>query len=76
MLLAQQEADMSGTTANETLANVSCHVCHQEVPQADALTAEGQEYLYYFCGRGCYARWEHEASRISPAREGSHDHGR
>jgi hypothetical protein len=29
------------------------------VPHADALSVEGQEYLYYFCGQGCYSHWQH-----------------
>lgn len=39
---------------------VSCSVCHREVPRADALSVEGQEYLYYFCGQGCYILWKQE----------------
>lgn len=36
---------------------VSCEICHREIPKADSLTIEGQEYAYYFCGHGCYSRW-------------------
>ena len=52
---------------------VSCHVCHREIPRADALTVEGQEYLYYFCGQGCYARWQQEQHEepMSPTRRQS-----
>jgi hypothetical protein len=44
--------------ANEPEA-VSCRVCHREIPVAEALTSEGQEYMYYFCGYGCYDHWRH-----------------
>lgn len=36
---------------------VSCSVCQSEIPHADYLTIEGREYVYYFCGHGCYTRW-------------------
>ena len=36
---------------------VSCAVCHVEIPRADSLSIEGKEYVYYFCGHGCYSRW-------------------
>lgn len=37
--------------------HVSCELCHKEVPRADSLNVEGKEYIYYFCGHGCYSRW-------------------
>jgi hypothetical protein len=39
------------------LGPVSCRVCHREIPFAEALNIEGQEYMYYFCGYGCYDHW-------------------
>jgi hypothetical protein len=36
---------------------VSCAVCHVEIPRTDSLSIEGKEYVYYFCGHGCYSRW-------------------
>lgn len=49
-------------------AEVSCHVCHTEIPRAEALSAEAQEYVYYFCGNGCYVHWrqQREASASTP----------
>ncbi len=38
-------------------APVSCEICHQEIPSAQSLSIEAKEYTYYFCGHGCYARW-------------------
>ena len=36
---------------------ISCAVCHLEIPRAESLSIEGKEYVYYFCGHGCYSRW-------------------
>ncbi|HEY9148524.1 MAG TPA: DUF3330 domain-containing protein [Gammaproteobacteria bacterium] len=44
---------------------VSCHICQLEVPHAEALSVEGQEYLYYFCGQGCYSQWQQEHNNAS-----------
>ncbi len=35
---------------------VSCSVCQREIPRAESLTAEGRDYLYFFCGAGCYEK--------------------
>ncbi len=39
---------------------VSCENCHREIPNAASLSIEGQEYIYYFCGHGCYSRWHEQ----------------
>ena len=36
----------------------TCLLCQREVPYAEALGMEGKEYLYFFCGAGCYERWQ------------------
>lgn len=36
---------------------VSCDVCLVEIPQSEARSAEGQDYVRYFCGLDCYERW-------------------
>ncbi|MDA8109896.1 MAG: DUF3330 domain-containing protein [Betaproteobacteria bacterium] len=36
---------------------VSCHTCLREVPRSVALATEGSDYVFYFCGSGCFARW-------------------
>jgi len=36
---------------------VSCEICHKEIPRAESLPIEGKEYVYFFCGHGCYSRW-------------------
>ncbi len=37
---------------------VTCHLCHRELPYAEALNIEGQEYAYHFCGYGCFGEWQ------------------
>lgn len=60
---------MKDATEESTPPAVSCLICHREVPHAEALTAEGQEYLYYFCGQGCYVHWKNEQGQASPKRK-------
>lgn len=56
---------MKQATETTSTPAVSCHVCQREVPNAEALSAEGQEYLYYFCGHGCYSQWQQERNKAS-----------
>jgi hypothetical protein len=45
--------------------SVSCNVCHREVPHADSLSAEGQDYLWFFCGLGCYEQWHRDGGAVA-----------
>lgn len=50
---------------NETIllgeySHASCQLCQREIPRAEVLTIEAQEYAYYFCGQGCYQQWQWE----------------
>jgi hypothetical protein len=36
---------------------VSCEVCLTEVPKSEARSAEGRDYVLYFCGLDCYEAW-------------------
>ena len=36
---------------------VSCTVCLKEVPSSAARHDEASDYVYYFCGSDCYAKW-------------------
>lgn len=45
-------------------ARVACSECSKQVPASAALTAEGQDYLMYFCGLDCQAKWQ--ATRPQP----------
>ena len=37
-----------------------CEACLKLVPRAEALPAEGRDYVAYFCGRDCYDRWHRQ----------------
>ena len=37
---------------------VQCEVCLKEVPASEASSAEGRDYVLYFCGTDCYHQWE------------------
>ena len=36
---------------------VSCEVCRREIPKSEARSAEGKDYVLYFCGLDCYEAW-------------------
>lgn len=46
-----------GDAVREPDELVSCHTCLSEVPRSVATMAEGSDYLFYFCGAECFARW-------------------
>jgi hypothetical protein len=51
---------IDGPGANEgpvVLDRVPCSVCQHDVPLSEAVVAEATDYLMYFCGLDCYARW-------------------
>lgn len=41
---------------------VSCDVCLTEIPETEARSAEGDEYVRYFCGLDCYEQWRKKAA--------------
>jgi YHS domain-containing protein len=51
---------MTTEVSNAGLEPVSCRICHREIPYAEALSIEGQEYMYFFCGSGCYEHWRQD----------------
>lgn len=36
---------------------VACEVCLKQVPVSEAKSDEASDYVRYFCGLECYARW-------------------
>lgn len=36
---------------------VPCEVCLKEIPKSEATVAEATDYVLYFCGLECYAKW-------------------
>ena len=39
---------------------VNCCVCSSQVPHSVALSFEGEDYVYWFCGADCHEKWRHE----------------
>ena len=37
---------------------VPCEVCLKEIPVSEATTSEATDYIAYFCGLDCYAKWK------------------
>ena len=48
---------MTGTDAPEKEGSVACEVCLKEIPRSVARSLEGPDYVYHFCGQGCYEKW-------------------
>lgn len=42
---------------------VSCQVCHKEVPLSEAKVAEAADYVAHFCGLECYAEWKRRSEQ-------------
>ena len=45
-----------------------CEVCAKVLPRSAALIAETKDYVAYFCGEACYAKW-HAGPAPAPAPE-------
>jgi hypothetical protein len=41
----------------------SCSGCEREIPLSEAVVPEASDYVAYFCGLECYARWHSQAER-------------
>lgn len=39
---------------------VPCEICLKEIPISEAKTAEAADYVAYFCGLDCYAKWQEQ----------------
>lgn len=35
---------------------VKCAVCRREIPRADAMTEEGEDYVRWYCGFDCFQK--------------------
>ena len=40
------------------IEKISCQLCCKEVPLSEARVAEAADYVAYFCGLECYAKWK------------------
>ena len=48
---------------SSTDEHVSCEVCLREIPVSEATTPEAVDYVMYFCGIECYAKWRQQDER-------------
>lgn len=42
---------------------VPCEVCLKEVPLSEAKSDEASDYVFYFCGLECYAKWKEQEKK-------------
>lgn len=49
---------------------IACQVCLKEIPRDLAKSEEASEYVHYFCGTDCYAKWQSEKDRAGTDKEG------
>lgn len=54
-------APIANCDALEVCEIVSCETCLAEIPVDVALTLEGPDYVHYFCGLECLAKWQEKA---------------
>jgi hypothetical protein len=38
--------------------NVPCEICLKEIPVSEAEVDDAADYVRYFCGLDCYAKWK------------------
>ncbi len=43
---------------------VSCAICHKEVPLSEANHFEVQDYIAHFCGLECYSEWKQRSEAL------------
>lgn len=43
---------------------IACEICLKEIPHDLAISHEGVEYVQYFCGIDCYAKWGAEQTEL------------
>jgi hypothetical protein len=48
---------MSSKKEDSIRQKVPCAQCLKEVPVSEAKVAEAVDYVAYFCGLDCYAKW-------------------
>ncbi|HSM97751.1 MAG TPA: DUF3330 domain-containing protein [Gallionella sp.] len=47
---------------------VSCDVCRKEIPLSVAKISEAVDYVAYFCGLECYAKWKQQSEQAEQQR--------
>lgn len=52
-------------TQSDPKAPHICKICFKEIPKSVALSAEGKDYVWYFCGPACYDKFREQRSKDS-----------
>lgn len=62
---------MSQINEDSSLKKVPCAQCLKEVPVSEAKVAEAVDYIVYFCGLECYAKWaeQEEGHECLPSKD-------
>ena len=47
---------------------IACEICLKEIPRDLAHSQESVEYVQYFCGIDCYAKWQVEQTESMDVR--------
>lgn len=42
---------------------IPCEICRKEIHISEALVAEAEDYVLYFCGIECFDQWRKQARR-------------
>jgi hypothetical protein len=42
------------------IKQVECEVCLKEIPVSGTMSEEVADYVTYFCGLDCYAKWKEQ----------------
>lgn len=45
------------------IEQVECEVCLKEIPVSEARSEEASDYVTYFCGLDCYAKWKNQPEK-------------
>lgn len=59
---------MAGPLKPKVPPRVRCEICLREIPRSEARSAEGRDYVVYFCGLECFEKWRD--GRGAPRRRG------
>ena len=47
-------------------AIISCDICKKEIPTSVAVSMEGKEYVFHFCGPDCRDHYFEEHPELNP----------
>lgn len=63
-------ADIANPEIQASADPISCRECGEEIPPSEARSAEGEDYVWHFCGPDCFERWQ---TRETPGKNAQRD---